>query len=117
MVDGSATLCWQVSGVPALLIYRAGQVLATFVRLTDQFGEDFYANEVEAFLLGKTSSTSSQRIISSLEFRFRRERLFFYIKKDNVPTRRLIYLLKLKEKWTKPFFFIECNIYFVEKFF
>jgi hypothetical protein len=41
-----------VSGVPALLVYRAGQLLASFVRLTDQFGQDFFANEVEAFLLG-----------------------------------------------------------------
>ena len=43
---------FKVSGVPALLVYRAGQLLASFVRLTDQFGQDFFANEVEAFLLG-----------------------------------------------------------------
>ena len=46
---------FKVSGVPALLVYRAGQLLASFVRLTDQFGQDFYANEVEAFLQGRKS--------------------------------------------------------------
>ena len=38
--------CFKVSGVPALLVYREGQLLANFIRLTDQLGEDFYANEV-----------------------------------------------------------------------
>lgn len=42
---------FKVSGVPALLVYRAGTLVASFVRLTDQFGQDFFANEVEAFLL------------------------------------------------------------------
>ena len=28
--------CLQVSGVPALLIYREGQLVANFIRLTDQ---------------------------------------------------------------------------------
>ena len=42
---------FNVSGVPAILGYRAGQLITNFVRLTDHFGEDFFANEVEAFLL------------------------------------------------------------------
>lgn len=42
---------FKVSGVPALLAYRAGQLISNFVRMTDQFGEDFFANEVESFLL------------------------------------------------------------------
>jgi hypothetical protein len=48
----------KVSGVPALLVYRAGQLTATFLRLTDQLGQDFFANEVEAFLLGDEHSSS-----------------------------------------------------------
>ena len=54
------------TGVPALLVYRAGlsppvqnlfsiftsgQLLASFVRLTDQLGEDFFATDVESFLI------------------------------------------------------------------
>lgn len=42
---------FKVSGVPAMLVYRAGQLVASFVRLTDHLGKDFFANEVEAFLL------------------------------------------------------------------
>lgn len=42
---------FMVSGVPALLIYRAGQLLASFVSLTDQLGENFYATDVESFLI------------------------------------------------------------------
>ena len=40
-----------VSGVPALLVYKAGQLVGNFVRMTDEFGEDFYANDVENFLV------------------------------------------------------------------
>jgi len=42
---------FKVSGVPALLVYRAGQLLASFVRMTDQLGENFYATDVESFLI------------------------------------------------------------------
>jgi len=42
---------FKVSGVPALLVYKAGQLCGSFVRLTDQLGEDFYSNDVEQFLV------------------------------------------------------------------
>jgi len=38
------------SGVPALLVYKGGQLLASFVRLTDQLGTDFFAPDVESLL-------------------------------------------------------------------
>lgn len=38
------------SGVPALLIYKNGQLIGNYIRLTDEFGEDFFATEVESFL-------------------------------------------------------------------
>ena len=38
-------------GVPALLVYKGGNLMATFVSLTKEFGEDFFANEVESFLI------------------------------------------------------------------
>jgi len=41
---------FKVSGVPALLVYRGGQLISSFVRLTDQLGEDFYAPDLESFL-------------------------------------------------------------------
>merc|ERR1712045_162710 len=42
---------FKLSGVPALIIYRAGQLLSSFVRMTDQLGEDFFATDVESFLV------------------------------------------------------------------
>ncbi|CAG0879375.1 unnamed protein product [Cyprideis torosa] len=38
-------------GVPALLIYKGGQLLGNFIRLRDEFGEDFFATDVETFLV------------------------------------------------------------------
>ncbi|XP_043285007.1 phosducin-like protein [Venturia canescens] len=38
-------------GVPALLVYKNGQVIGNFVRVTDSLGTDFYASDVESFLL------------------------------------------------------------------
>lgn len=37
-------------GVPALLIYKGGQLIGNFVRVTDDLGTDFFAEDVEAFL-------------------------------------------------------------------
>ncbi|RWS25277.1 phosducin-like protein [Leptotrombidium deliense] len=42
---------FEKSGVPALLIYKNGNLLGSFVRLTDEFGEDFYSTDVEAYLV------------------------------------------------------------------
>lgn len=41
---------FKISGVPALLVYKAGQLVGNFVRLTDEFGDDFFAGDVESFL-------------------------------------------------------------------
>lgn len=38
-------------GVPALLVYKNGSLIGNFVRLTDEFGDDFYAVDVESFLV------------------------------------------------------------------
>ena len=38
-------------GVPALLIYKGGNLIGNFVRLADEFGEDFFATDIEAFLV------------------------------------------------------------------
>ncbi|CAL7943165.1 unnamed protein product [Xylocopa violacea] len=38
-------------GVPALLVYKAGQVIGNFIHVTDYLGIDFYASDVEAFLI------------------------------------------------------------------
>lgn len=38
-------------GVPALLVYKAGQVIGNFVHVTDYLGVDFYASDVETFLI------------------------------------------------------------------
>uniref|UniRef100_A0A3P9JDG4 Phosducin like n=1 Tax=Oryzias latipes TaxID=8090 RepID=A0A3P9JDG4_ORYLA len=38
------------SALPALLVYKGGDLIGNFVRLTDQLGEDFFAVDVEALL-------------------------------------------------------------------
>ncbi|XP_071544190.1 phosducin-like protein [Panulirus ornatus] len=42
---------FKVTGLPALLVYKGGQMMGNFVRLTDEFGDDFYATDVESFLI------------------------------------------------------------------
>ncbi|KAG8447616.1 hypothetical protein GDO86_014936 [Hymenochirus boettgeri] len=36
--------------LPALLIYKGGELIGNFVRITDQLGEDFFAVDLESFL-------------------------------------------------------------------
>lgn len=38
-------------GVPALLIYKKGQVIGNFVHMTDHLGVDFYSSDIEMFLI------------------------------------------------------------------
>lgn len=38
-------------GLPALLVYKGGQMVGNFVKLEDTFGEDFYAVDVESYLI------------------------------------------------------------------
>lgn len=38
------------SALPALLLYRGGDLVGNLVRVSDQLGDDFYATDVEALL-------------------------------------------------------------------
>lgn len=38
------------NGLPALLVYKGGQLVGNFIKVTDQLGDDFFAVELEAFL-------------------------------------------------------------------
>ncbi|XP_046334594.2 phosducin-like protein isoform X2 [Haliotis rufescens] len=38
------------NGVPALLIYRNKELIGNYIRLSDEFGEDFFASDIESFL-------------------------------------------------------------------
>ncbi|KAM8933628.1 phosducin-like protein [Pelodytes ibericus] len=38
------------NALPALLVYKAGELIGNFVRITDQLGDDFFAVDVEVFL-------------------------------------------------------------------
>ncbi|XP_033325473.2 phosducin-like protein 1 [Megalopta genalis] len=42
---------FQRQGVPALLVYKAGQIIGNFIHVTDYLGVDFYSSDVEAFLI------------------------------------------------------------------
>jgi len=45
------SLNFAISGVPALLVYRNGELIGNFVRLGDELGEDFHSSDVEGFLI------------------------------------------------------------------
>ncbi|XP_013925357.1 PREDICTED: phosducin-like protein [Thamnophis sirtalis] len=38
------------NALPALLVYKGGELIGNFIRLTDQLGQDFFATDLEAFL-------------------------------------------------------------------
>lgn len=38
-------------GVPALLVYKGGQMVGNFVRVTDELGDEFYTDDVENYLI------------------------------------------------------------------
>ena len=38
-------------GVPAILVYKSGELMKSFVRLTDALGDDFYTSDLESFLI------------------------------------------------------------------
>lgn len=42
---------FRVDGVPALLVYKGGQIIGNFVQLATELGNDFFANDVERFLI------------------------------------------------------------------
>ena len=37
--------------MPALLVYKNGEVVGNFIKISAELGEDFYATDVESFLL------------------------------------------------------------------
>lgn len=46
----STSTMFRDSALPALLVYKGGDLIGNFVRLTDQLGEDFFAVDLEALL-------------------------------------------------------------------
>lgn len=42
---------FKVSGVPALLVYKNGNLVGNYVHLTEEFGREFEASDVEGFLI------------------------------------------------------------------
>lgn len=42
---------FRVDGVPALLVYKGGQIIGNFVQLATELGNDFFATDVERFLI------------------------------------------------------------------
>ncbi|XP_056144677.1 phosducin-like protein [Lampris incognitus] len=46
----STSALFRGSALPALLVYKGGDLIGNFVRVTDQLGEDFFAVDLEALL-------------------------------------------------------------------
>lgn len=42
---------FKISGVPALLVYKGGQLVGNFVRLSDDLGNDFCPEDVQGYLV------------------------------------------------------------------
>lgn len=42
---------FKADGVPAILVYKGGQMVGNFVRVTDELGDEFYVGDVENFLI------------------------------------------------------------------
>lgn len=40
-----------ISGIPALLVYKKGELIGNFIQLSDEFGDEFYSTDVESFLV------------------------------------------------------------------
>ncbi|XP_041347705.1 phosducin-like protein [Gigantopelta aegis] len=53
-------------GLPALLIYKNGLMVGNFVRMSDEFGEDFFATEIESFLQEHGFLSSSSKDLNSV---------------------------------------------------
>lgn len=45
------SLKFKQHGLPALLVYKNGQVIGNFIRVSDELGDDFYPSDVESFLI------------------------------------------------------------------
>ena len=41
---------FKASGVPAILVYKSGDLTTSFVKITETLGDDFYATDVEELL-------------------------------------------------------------------
>lgn len=48
--DAKLSRKFATEGVPALLIYKAGEMIGNFIALGKEFGEDFFATDIESFL-------------------------------------------------------------------
>lgn len=42
---------FKAKGVPALLVYKGGNLIGNFVQLKEEFGSEFYMGDVENFLI------------------------------------------------------------------
>ncbi|XP_005095941.1 phosducin-like protein [Aplysia californica] len=48
--DARMSFKFSEEGVPALLVYKNKELIGNFIRLGQEFGDDFYANDIESFL-------------------------------------------------------------------
>lgn len=45
------SISFKSNALPALLVYKKGQIIGNFVRITDEIGEEFYDSDIENFLI------------------------------------------------------------------
>lgn len=45
------SLKFKQHGLPALLVYKNGQVIGNFIRVSDELGDDFFPSDLESFLI------------------------------------------------------------------
>lgn len=49
-LDAKMSFSFVERGVPALLVYKNKELIGNYIRLRDEFGDDFFAGDVESFL-------------------------------------------------------------------
>ena len=42
---------FKTTALPTLLVYKNGQVIGNFIRMGEEFGDEFYASDVESYLI------------------------------------------------------------------
>lgn len=57
--EASLSFKFAKTGVPALLVYKSGDLIGNFIRISDEIGDDFYATDVEGFLADHSLLPSS----------------------------------------------------------
>lgn len=58
---------FRISALPTLLIYKNGNVVGNFIRLNEEFGDEFFSTDVEGFLIENSMLPDKTLVPSSIQ--------------------------------------------------